>query len=591
MLVGVVTAALLLALLTAGLCSTPRDILKELDIKDPIGQAGIDIIILEQQVPSRDLLSVRGPSSQDKIGLPKEETVERGESAGLGVNLMRGDVNVKGSLQPDGGARTSQPLQEQSAAAAAAAAAPVPVYSPPSVMSGTSAKKAGPQPAQPPQAAGPLGTAGRGPSLAGGSKPLGGGPKEVGSAGSGSLLCWSSSQVGGYGGGGLDGVTIYGDGCSVCHVGASCSFTIRVLPPARWALNASEYSTGVPFKKELMVTLQGPALAHGYVTPDPLSRAASSVTFRTWDAGVYRVSVRAGCGNLDYKPGYEELYAHEFATWNLTVLPAEPAPSSCSDAVYARWLLVDGAYRWTPYPCAPTTPAGAFVARMHERGVRELNFVGDSHQRTLFHHVYALVSGVTDQSKAGWHGDLAYVAQQGGRQLKMNFYWLDGIYTNHEFGCLHRGEYSKRRSHFPEISRTADVTILNAGHWTWYQCPLPERAWAARLPDFLDWSQANATRKPGAKTVYRSTTTWASDKFGCRARTNANFVWANEVARGMLQRYEGIEYFDGWQVEAPRYLDTCHYRDFHYSCYKPVMSGAVGEALALSMMHYLAHVL
>ena len=94
--------------------------------------------------------------------------------------------------------------------------------------------------------------------------------------------------------------------------------------------------------------------------------------------------------------------------------------------------------------------------------------------------------------------------------------------------------------------------------------------------------------------IFRSATVWPSDLLGCAQRTNANFVFSNNLAREYLDRFNGrIEFFDGWPVEAPRYLDTCmkdggRRVDLHYSCYGEKMSGAVGEAVAWSLLDMLA---
>ena len=83
------------------------------------------------------------------------------------------------------------------------------------------------------------------------------------------------------------GITISGSGCSTCTVGESCSFTIKIRPPARWSLNESLYTSGLPFKKELIVLMRGPALVTTYVAPDPADRRSFLVTYRPWDEGSY----------------------------------------------------------------------------------------------------------------------------------------------------------------------------------------------------------------------------------------------------------------------------------------------------------------
>ena len=84
------------------------------------------------------------------------------------------------------------------------------------------------------------------------------------------------------------GITVSGSDCSTCTVGDSCSFTITIRPPVRWHLNETLYTSGLPFKKELIVLMRGPALVTTYVTPDVADRRSFVVSYRPWDEGQYR---------------------------------------------------------------------------------------------------------------------------------------------------------------------------------------------------------------------------------------------------------------------------------------------------------------
>ncbi|CAI6003837.1 unnamed protein product [Closterium sp. NIES-64] len=82
--------------------------------------------------------------------------------------------------------------------------------------------------------------------------------------------------------------------------------------------------------------------------------------------------------------------------------------------------------------------------------------------------------------------------------------------------------------------------------------------------------------------------------------TNLFLSAANHLTRNLVDQINAgssvphIEYFDSWQVEAPRFMDVCP-RDHHFHCYgsngqgKVVMRGDVGEAVVRSLIHYIEH--
>ncbi|CAI5473390.1 unnamed protein product [Closterium sp. Yama58-4] len=197
----------------------------------------------------------------------------------------------------------------------------------------------------------------------------------------------------------------------------------------------------------------------------------------------------------------------------------------CRQSVAGRWLSEGHKYRWRFYPCAsPLPPPSQWVEALQARGIREISFVGDSHQRFLMLFINYLVMHDVDDALWKFHGDIVInipppKERTDLKPLKMNFFWVDGTYQNGEYGCDCRGFWSHRNDSFPEFSDSADVTIIDGGFWA------------------------------------------------------------------EIERY-GIGYLDGWPVEAPRYFDTCTETDPHYTCHKPkqgtkngMFFGDVGQAM------------
>ncbi|CAI7914272.1 unnamed protein product, partial [Closterium sp. NIES-53] len=95
------------------------------------------------------------------------------------------------------------------------------------------------------------------------------------------------------------------------------------------------------------------------------------------------------------------------------------------------------AWKWVPFSCAPPeTPVSEWISSLTSRGIREISIAGDSHHRMLAAHLFYMLSGEADlRNRKGRH-DLAFVARNGRNEtLRINFYWVDGIYRNDEFGC------------------------------------------------------------------------------------------------------------------------------------------------------------
>ncbi|GJP48261.1 hypothetical protein CLOM_g7560 [Closterium sp. NIES-68] len=106
-----------------------------------------------------------------------------------------------------------------------------------------------------------------------------------------------------------------------------------------------------------------------------------------------------------------------------------------------------------------------------------------------------MLSGEADLANRKGRHDLEFVARnERNETLRINFYWVDGIYTNGEFGCTHRGAFSQHFDSFPNISLSSDVIIINSGYWAGKRCLHPLSALRTHLPEYLSWafSQASA---------------------------------------------------------------------------------------------------
>ncbi|CAI7875533.1 unnamed protein product [Closterium sp. NIES-54] len=174
-------------------------------------------------------------------------------------------------------------------------------------------------------------------------------------------------------------------------------------------------------------------------------------------------------------------------------------------SVPGRWVVkADGSLRWAFYRCAaPEIPPSEWIGALHERGIREISIVGDSHQRFLAAHLHFLLTAQADKDVKRWQDNLVFDARDSSnRTLRINFYWIDGIYKNGEFGCTHRGVTTNRSEEFPEISTTADVTLFEGGYWAASFCRQPLKALRVHLEEFARWALAAAPAK--GRVIFRT---------------------------------------------------------------------------------------
>ncbi|CAI5511790.1 unnamed protein product [Closterium sp. Naga37s-1] len=217
--------------------------------------------------------------------------------------------------------------------------------------------------------------------------------------------------------------------------------------------------------------------------------------------------------------------------------------------------------------------------------------------------------GFADERMVRSHEDMNFTLkdERSGKQLRVNFYWVDGIYRNREYGCSLRGQYTHNYHTFPNISTTANVTIIEGGYWAGKWCAEPLQALRARLPEFFIWALL-AARANRARVVFRTPppvpnagshcSEYAVKRGFAGPATNLYLAAANRHARQLaasVTRGAEMAVFDSWAVEVPRYGDTCP-GDHHYSCFlggqkrtKPVVRGGVGDAVARTFLHFLLH--
>ncbi|CAI7903776.1 unnamed protein product [Closterium sp. NIES-53] len=167
-----------------------------------------------------------------------------------------------------------------------------------------------------------------------------------------------------------------------------------------------------------------------------------------------------------------------------------------------------------------------WIAALNDRGIREMSIVGDSHQRFLAAHLHFLLTGQADLSVRRGQDDLVFHAFDGsGGTLRINFYWIDGIYQNGEFGCtpkslppchpppIHpcppspphtslQGITTNQSKTFPNISTTADVTLFEGGYWAASFCRQPLKALRVHLAEFARWALAAAPVK--GRVIFRT---------------------------------------------------------------------------------------
>ncbi|GJP41434.1 hypothetical protein CLOM_g1113 [Closterium sp. NIES-68] len=475
------------------------------------------------------------------------------------------------------------------------------------------------------------------------------------------------------------GVVMFGSGCAGCVAGQWCSFEIEIRPPAKWVFPVTEAfldylivelwgpsiayadvkregSDNKRWKVSYRVWDAGEYTAtvtSGCSTLNYTSRFAQQgiEPFANWtlsvshpfandpsslrdfaklpanplpnpESGTKKAGKRGKAGGeaeriLAQGAGGAEGEA-EGGDWREEA-EVEWTEAPCDQAVAGRWLYVEDAYRWRFYPCAaPLPPPSQWVEALQERGIREISFVGDSHQRFLMLFINYLVMHDVDDALWKYHGDIVInlpppKKRRDLQPLRLNFYWVDGMYQNDEYGCIRRGFWSHRNNTFPDLSKSADVTIIDGGFWATCNCKQAEQAFSKHLPEYVAWARrqldrlqlwhgkhrgngnsAGANGKPWM--LYRSIVPWrASGECGGLIPTNSLIEHMNAMIKAEIRRY-GIGYLDGWPVEAPRYFDTCSEKDLHYTCHRKeqgtkngMFFGDVGQAMVDNTLHNLLY--
>ncbi|CAI7744179.1 unnamed protein product [Closterium sp. NIES-53] len=320
------------------------------------------------------------------------------------------------------------------------------------------------------------------------------------------------------------------------------------------------------WQRDLSLLLRGPALAHGDVRClDPPSCTELSVSYRVWDIGEYWATLNVGCANLNFSAAslhhLHSTQQNTLTSWPITIhprfrpnspsLPTEPLhrasdspnlgprlgssplrtsllesppagfPRSLEEdrklpespcaavSVPGRWVKDEGGegYRWSFFPCSPKElPPSQWISALDRRGIREISIVGDSHQRFLTAHLFFLLTGedMNEIEKGRTVNETrVYIARdEMNRTLKINFYWIAGVYEDWENGCSHPRTLN-RTGPFPTISPTADVTLFEAGYWAAVFCREPLKALHTHLQKFLRWAVSTATPGKG-RVVFRT---------------------------------------------------------------------------------------
>ncbi|CAI5532981.1 unnamed protein product [Closterium sp. Naga37s-1] len=259
--------------------------------------------------------------------------------------------------------------------------------------------------------------------------------------------------------------------------------------------SSSSSSESSWLKNDLTLILEGPALGNGDV--QCLDRPACShylISYRLWDVGTYSATLAVGCSNLNFSPDFaahfNSTFRHDLATWSLSIgWPEKSAsgnvPASVSAAgndardgaadmeaggfdamtsatasanttspdttfpgilatpctpgsVPGRWKKdSSGKYTWTFFPCAPPlSPPSRWISDLRRKGIEEINIVGDSHQRVLSNHLHFLLSGSTGDVLPDPRFNYTFHSRNANQEaFRINYYWVDGIFRNGEFGC------------------------------------------------------------------------------------------------------------------------------------------------------------
>eukprot|EP00271_Cylindrocystis_brebissonii_P000852 TRINITY_DN11034_c0_g1_i1.p1 TRINITY_DN11034_c0_g1~~TRINITY_DN11034_c0_g1_i1.p1 ORF type:complete len:637 (+),score=52.25 TRINITY_DN11034_c0_g1_i1:662-2572(+) len=430
-------------------------------------------------------------------------------------------------------------------------------------------------------------------------------------------------------------IIISGEGCVECRVGELCRFNL---------IFASDmyFDWAMPFP-EIMVLLTGPALYVADVQGGLHTLYTFLVSYTAWDEGEYNMSIVTDCSGTTGTPqSLATLPLHVYpstssiAAWttpgssNIVEAPSGGivGTSPCAEGMPGRWLMVEDEDQnvwpvYSAFPCAgikrreveeangkkgkwkgQLLPVNSFVSELAAKKVVEISMIGDEHMRNMFFQIQSFLSG---KVFGGIHEDIVwdYMDAASGFSLRMNFYWLDGIYEDGHFGCHFRGTISGRTTTFPAFSQTSDIVIIGDGLWTFKNCKHGEQAYAYYVPQLLDWmTKEAANTKESTRLIWRSAPPYpAAAVPDCEHMRNSALAWANSLARDLTEA-AGVEYLDLWPVEAVGYDEACSTQnddqglgdwenDVTYTClyynYTRVY-GSFGYAATRTFMHLLAQV-
>lgn len=124
----------------------------------------------------------------------------------------------------------------------------------------------------------------------------------------------------------------------------------------------------------------------------------------------------------------------------------------------------------------------------------KMTIYGDSHARCLYFHVldfFGIPPVPLHSKESPWHQNKHQaISVPSVGVLEFDFVWLDGIYTNHEFGCAERGKYSHNTeaSTYTSLPPDQDMMVVNAaGLWTATHCEDFLQAHKTHMKAFYDW--------------------------------------------------------------------------------------------------------
>eukprot|EP00240_Pyramimonas_obovata_P015625 CAMPEP_0118957828 /NCGR_PEP_ID=MMETSP1169-20130426/62306_1 /TAXON_ID=36882 /ORGANISM="Pyramimonas obovata, Strain CCMP722" /LENGTH=301 /DNA_ID=CAMNT_0006905929 /DNA_START=564 /DNA_END=1469 /DNA_ORIENTATION=- len=273
-------------------------------------------------------------------------------------------------------------------------------------------------------------------------------------------------------------------------------------------------------------------------------------------------------------------------------VPANP----CAMGFYGSWVLkpgvISGEYRtasyvWKPHGCFPHF--SAMLGKLVDNNVKHVVFLGDSHIRVLFEHLYYLASGKVHSGKRQVDSTLKLTTRNKQRVV-MTYKMIDGIFqdgTHHL--CQGRGK-STGRTHFPSIAGPIDLLVVGVGHWEMAFCRKRYDAFVHYLPLFLDYTLSLRTSN-ASKAIWVTAPPWNAKANHCWRRTLARVSWANAYASELASSHYNMQIFDRWNIETSRFDETCD--KAHMSCPNVLekrMNGAVGSVTTQVFMSFLAQI-